>query len=100
MKQIYCGLESIQYNGNSLEVVSTLNAANSTYSKPEIINTDHGSQFTSKEYVDAVKSHESIKTSMDGKGRAIDNVYIERFFRTVKYDKLYLQELHNGNEVE
>lgn len=81
-------------------IVSTLDDAISTYGKPEIINTDQGSQFTAVEYVNAVKSYETIKISMDGKGRAIDNVYIERFFRTIKYDKLYLQELNNGHQVE
>lgn len=81
-------------------VNATLEVAFSRYGTPEIINTDQGSQFTSSEYIDFIKSKENIQISMDGKGRAIDNVYIERFFRTIKYEKLYLQELSNGHEVE
>ena len=78
-------------------VNATLEEAFKSYGTPEIINTDQGSQFTSSEYIDFIKSKETIQISMDGKGRAIDNVYIERFFRTIKYEKLYLQELCNGH---
>ena len=69
------------------------------HGKPEIINSDQGSQFTSDEYVSYVKSLETVRISMDGKGRAIDNVYIERFWGTIKYDKLYLLELKTGHDV-
>ncbi|NRA27816.1 MAG: transposase, partial [Opitutales bacterium] len=68
---------------------------------PEIINTDQGSQFTSDAFTGVLKSHE-IKISMDGKGRALDNVMIERLWRTVKYDDIYIRgyetmsELHRG----
>ncbi|MCB9245540.1 MAG: IS3 family transposase [Flavobacteriales bacterium] len=81
-------------------VIALLQEAFAIYGKPEIINTDQGSQFISEEYVKFIKSHQTIQISMDGKGRAIDNVYIERFFRTIKYEKLYLQELNNGHQVE
>ncbi|MCB9246348.1 MAG: IS3 family transposase [Flavobacteriales bacterium] len=81
-------------------VIALLQEAFAIYGKPEIINTDQGSQFTSEEYVKFIKSHQTIQISMDGKGRAIDNVYIERFFRTIKYEKLYLQELNNRHQVE
>ena len=54
------------------------------YRKPSIINSDQEFQFTSDEYIDYVKSLENVKISMDGKGRATDNVYIERFFKTTK----------------
>ena len=80
-------------------VVNTLNASIAQYGKPEIINSDQGGQFTSDEYVNFVKSLETVKISMDGKGRAIDNVYIERFFRTIKYDKIYLERPETGNEL-
>lgn len=80
-------------------VVRTVKEAIKRYGKPEIINSDQGSQFTSEEYVSYVKSLESVKISMDGKGRAIDNVYIERFFRTIKYDKIYLEHPTTGNEL-
>jgi putative transposase len=80
-------------------VVRTVKEAIKRHGKPEIINSDQGSQFTSEEYVSYVKSLESVKISMDGKGRAIDNVYIERFFRTIKYDKIYLEHPSTGNEL-
>jgi putative transposase len=60
-------------------VNATLEVAFNAYGIPEIINTDQGGQFTSSEYIDFIKSKRSIQISMDGKGRAIDNVYIERF---------------------
>ena len=80
-------------------VVKTLKIAVNKYGKPGIINTDQGSQFTSDEYIDFVKSLETVKISMDGKGRATDNVYIERFFRTIKYEKIYLEHPETGSEL-
>jgi putative transposase len=80
-------------------VVNTLEVSIGEYGKPEIINSDQGSQFTSEEYVNFIKGLETVQLSMDGKGRAIDNVYIERFFRTIKYDKIYLERPENGNEL-
>jgi len=67
--------------------------------KPEILNSDQGSQFTSEEYVNFVKSLETVRISMDGKGKALDNVYIERFFRTIKYEKIYLENPETGKEL-
>ena len=52
---------------------------------PEIINSDQRSQFTSQEYVEYFKRLKTCQISMDGKGRAIDNVYVEQFFRIIKY---------------
>jgi putative transposase len=72
-------------------VVETLSDTVRRYGKPEIINSDQGSQFTSDEYVSFVKGLETVRISMDGKGRAIDNVIVERFFRTIKYEKLYIE---------
>lgn len=77
---------------NSLEV---LKQAIAIYGKPEIINSDQGSQFTCAlwtEYADK----EGIKISMDGKGRAIDNIFIERLWRTVKHDYVYLHPAESG----
>lgn len=59
------------------------------YGRPEIFNTDQGSQFTSDDFVYRVLNN-GIKLSMDGKGRALDNIYIERFWRTIKYEHVYL----------
>ncbi len=80
-------------------IIQTLHKAVKQNGIPEIINSDQGSQFTSKEYVEYVKGLIMCRISMDGKGRAIDNVYIERFFRTIKYEKLYLMHLENGQDV-
>ena len=58
------------------------------YCKPEIVNTDQGSQFTSKDFIDLLQNR-AISISMDGKGRAIDNIMIERFWWTLKYEEIY-----------
>jgi putative transposase len=65
----------------------------------EIINLDQGTQFTSDVYINYVKNLETVKISMDGKGRATDNAYIERFFRTIKYDKIYLENPETVSEI-
>lgn len=65
---------------------------------PEIFNTDQGSQFTSREHTEKLASH-GIAISMDGKGRAIDNVMIERLWRTVKYEDIYLKEYVTGTDL-
>jgi putative transposase len=59
------------------------------HGKPEIFNTDQGSQFTSTEFVDLIQGH-GIRVSMDGKGRWVDNVFIERLWKSVKYEEVYL----------
>lgn len=61
-----------------------------TYGTPEIFNTDQGSQFTSDEFISVLKSH-GIQISMDGRGRATDNIFVERLWRTVKYENVYLK---------
>jgi len=71
-------------------VVRTVEEAIKQYGKPEIINSDQGSQFSSNAYIDCIKAHENIRISMDGKGRATDNIMIERFFRSFKWERLYL----------
>lgn len=58
--------------------------------KPQIFNTDQGSQFTSDAFTNILRQH-NIQISMDGKGRAIDNIFVERLWRSVKYEYLYLQ---------
>ena len=68
------------------------------YGKPEIVNTDQGSQFTSDEFSGTVLGRE-IKLSMDGKGRATDNAFIERLWRSVKYEKIYLNPPNDGLEL-
>lgn len=70
----------------------TLEEAIATHGMPEIINTDQGAQYTSDSFTDYVNSLKGfgVKLSMDGKGRATDNAYIERFWRSVKYEHIYL----------
>ena len=75
-------------------VTSVLNEALAFYPKPEIFNTDQGSQYTSKAHVNILKKH-NIKISMDGVGRATDNICIERFWRSIKYEEIYLNEYKN-----
>lgn len=71
--------------------VSALERAIRLYGKPEIFNTDQGSQYTGKAFTDVLKES-GIAISMDGKGRAMDNIMIERLWRTVKYEEVYLRD--------
>lgn len=68
------------------------------YGSPEIINSDQGSQFTSELWIEYCEN-QNIKISMDGKGRAIDNIFIERLWRTVKQDYIYLSPETNGKDL-
>lgn len=77
---------------------NTLEEAIKSHGCPEIINTDQGSQFTSEIFTGFVLSQE-IKLSMDGKGRAIDNAFIERLWRSVKYEKLFLNPPNDGIDL-
>ena len=74
--------------------MDTLKQAIKQHGAPNYINSDQGSQFTSDEYIEYIKSLKKTEISMDGKGRATDNAHIERFFRTIKYDKLYLNRFY------
>jgi putative transposase len=80
-------------------VVETLKGAIVRYGSPRIINSDQGTQFTSGEYIGYLKGLKTVQISMDGKGRATDNAHIERFFRTIKHDKIYLHMPENGQEL-
>ena len=62
------------------------------------MNSDQGSQFTSDDYINLLKNN-NIKISMDGKGRALDNQRIERFFRSYKWEKLYLEDCETGHQL-
>lgn len=68
------------------------------HGKPEIFNTDQGSQFTSAEF-QKVLDDNVIRISMDGKGRALDNIFIERFWRSLKYEHIYLKPADDGLEL-
>ncbi len=76
----------------------TIKKAVAAYGTPEILNQDQGSQYTSLEYTSLLKEN-NIKISMDSKGRALDNIYIERFFRSLKYENVYLQRYESVSDA-
>lgn len=83
---------------NSLEVetqTTLIKELVRKHGKPEVINSDQGSQYTSREWIALLSSNE-IKISMDGKGRATDNAFIERFFRSIKQEYVYLHPESDG----
>jgi putative transposase len=69
--------------------VEALQDALGRYDRPEIFNTDQGSQFTAEEFTGVLLDHD-IKISMDGRGRCLDNVFVERLWRSLKYEEVYL----------
>jgi putative transposase len=79
--------------------IDALEEALEKQGQPEIFNTDQGSQFTSKNFIHELVKRE-IKISMDGKGRALDNVFIERFWRSLKQEKIYLIILNTVKEAK
>lgn len=86
---------------NTLDVdfcLVALERALQEFGPPEIFNTDQGCQFTSEAFTDRLKAH-GIKISMDGKGRWIDNVFIERLWRSVKYEEVYLKAYDSMKEA-
>jgi len=68
------------------------------YGPPQIHNSDQGSQYTSKVYIEVLKKN-NVQISMDGKGRALDNIYIERFWKSIKYEKIYLNPPNGGLDL-
>lgn len=86
---------------NSLEAhtqTDLLGRAIGKWGKPGVVNSDQGSQYTSAEWTGFLQK-EGIKISMDGKGRATDNAHIERFFRTLKWDYVYLYAIEDGEQL-
>ncbi len=75
-----------------------LEEALALYGPPEIMNTDQGSQFTSLEFTETLKAA-GVRISMDGRGRWMDNIFIERLWRTLKYESIYLHELETGSQA-
>lgn len=78
--------------------IDALEEALTRYGKPEIFNSDQGCQFTSSEFTEILLKND-ILISMDGKGRAIDNVFIERFWKSLKYEEVYLKAYENVKEA-
>lgn len=85
---------------DTLSTVMVKSAVNKAFetANPEILNSDQGSQFTSEDYIKLVESNH-VKISMDGKGRWADNIPIERWFRTLKYEEVYLKDYENIKEA-
>ena len=79
--------------------ISSLETALRRYNKPEIFNTDQGSQYTGRAFTGVLKAND-IKISMDGKGRAMDNIMIERLWRSVKYEEIYLKDYQSIDELK
>ena len=78
--------------------VDALAEAIERYGPPQIFNTDQGAQFTSNEFTDTLRSA-GVTISMDGRGRAMDNIFIERLWWTVKYHYLYLHAFDSGSKL-
>jgi putative transposase len=78
--------------------VEALEEALERFGPPEIMNTDQGSQFTSLEFTETLKEA-GVRISMDGKGRWTDNIFIERLWRSLKYECVYLHELVTGSQA-
>jgi putative transposase len=79
--------------------VDCLHEALRRFGVPEIFNTDQGAQFTSHDFINALKAH-PLRISMDGRGRAADNIFVERLWRTVKYEDIYLKAYETLAEVQ
>lgn len=87
---------------NTLDVnfcIATFQEATDLYGSPAIFNSDQGSQFTSNEFISELQSH-NIRISMDGKGRALDNIYVERLWRSLKYEEIYLNSYASMAELK
>ena len=80
-------------------VTNVLNAALEKYPAPLIFNSDQGSQYTGYEHTEILRKH-NIQISMNGKGRSIDNIIIERFFRTLKYNCIFINDFKNATELK
>ncbi len=79
--------------------IETLEEAIAKYGKPEIFNTDQGSQFTDGDFTDLIRKKHGIQLSMDGKGCWRDNVFIERFWRSLKYEEVYLHAYDSASQA-
>jgi putative transposase len=79
--------------------VSALEEAIAIWGEPAIFNTDQGSQFTSEAFVGALEAR-AIRVSMDGKNRAVDNIFVERFWRSLKYEDIYLKDYQTMLELK
>ena len=79
--------------------IEAVHEAIALHGKPEIFNTDQGSQFTDGDFVTLIRDELGMSLSMDGKGCWRDNVFIERFWRSLKYEEVYLRAYATGSEA-
>lgn len=91
------GLETVEHDGCGL-LRGGLEEALARFGRPEIFNTDQGSQFTSLAFTSVLRDAE-VRISMDGRGRWMDNVFIERLWRSLKYECVYLHAFETGSEL-
>ena len=78
--------------------IKALQAALARYGSPQIFNSDQGAQFTATAFTDCLKAAD-IAISMDGRGRYLDNIFIERLWRSIKYELIYLTAFDNGLDL-
>lgn len=87
---------------NSLDAsncISVLRTAIAKYGAPKIINSEQGGQFTCKDWMAECAKYPEMQASMDGRGRAKDNIWIERFWKTIKYEYIYINPEENGTDL-
>ena len=87
---------------NTLDVhfcIEALDDAIDAFGQPEIFNSDQGSQFTSHLFTERLKSS-GVKVSMDGRGRYLDNIFIERLWRSLKYELIYINYFEDGKQLQ
>ena len=90
---------SVSNNMDTDWVCQCMEEAFELHGRPDIVNTDQGSQFTSQKFVSLILKDKQTRLSMDGKARATDNAFIERFWRSLKYEKIYLNPPKDGLDL-
>ena len=95
VQPLCAGLAPVQHPGCRVEALEEALSKG----RPEIFNTDQGSQFTGEAFTGLLEQH-AARISMDGKGRYTDNIFVERLWRTVKYEEVYLKAYSNGREAK
>ena len=91
------GVAAVEYDGHQL-LLEALDEALLRYGKPKIFNTDQGAQFTSAAFTDKLEAA-GVAISMDGRGRFMDNIFIERLWRSIKYEEVHLKAYADGREA-
>ena len=93
------GVAAVEHAWTSSFCVAALEEALARFGRPEIFNTDQGSQFTSAAFTGTARGGRRSRISMDGRGRWMDNVFIERLWRSLKYEDVYLKGYADGREA-